>query len=303
MVIRSAGYSVLNWCTTFNVELSQSWQRNTMDIYSREEIAEQKDMRKHAKTAMVIVSAVAVVFCIVLMCLVNPVRSMRFRVFASVALSVAGCFDIYMMSFVLPYMRPRPKKRTPAGKVLKVLSNILHQLHIYVIWIILAVMLASFLFNLVTDTTAAKKVTIFVDVETLREAELETMLNNDLPEGIKMTKVHPFTYSVFGMNTVGGDDIYIVKESDIEKYLEGFAPLSEFIDVPEGRSVYISEGIAYGIFYRPDASQMGPVLDYDDVLIDWDPKENYYLFFGKNGLHPGKDGAAAYIARKLLAID
>ena len=285
-----------------------------MEIYSRDEIAEQKDMRKHAKTAMVIMSAAAVVFCIVLMCLVNPVRSMLYRLLASIALSLAGCFDIYMLSFVLPYMRPKPKKRTTAGKVLKVISNILHQMHMYVIWIILAVMLASFLFNCVTDTTAAKKVTVFVDVETLKEAEIETELNKDLPEGIKMTKVHPFTYSVFGMNAVGGDDIYIVKSSDIEKYLEGFAPLDEFMDVPEGYDVYSNGGIAYGILYRSDEVQPGNItgpdekqtdsIDFrDDTLIEWDPQETYYLFFGKNGPHPGKDGAASYIAKKLLGIE
>ena len=272
-----------------------------MEIYSREEIAEQKDMRKRAKTAMLIVSAMAAVFCIVLMCLVDPIRSMLFRILASIALSLAGCFDIYMMSFVLPYMRPRPKKRSPAGKVLKVLSNILHQLHMYVIWIILAVMLSSFMFNCVTDTTAAKKVTIFIDVETLREAELEVELNKDLPEGIKMTKVHPFTYSIFGNNAVGGDDIYIVKESDIKKYLEGFAPVDGFIDVPEDRSVYSSGGIVYGVLYRE--KQANVIFDRDDALIEWDPLEDYYLFFGKNGPHPGKDGAAAYIAKKLLATE
>ena len=274
-----------------------------MEIYSRDEIAEQKDMRKHAKTAMVIVSAAAAVFCIVLMFLADPLSSMLYRVLASIALSLAGCFDIYIMSFVLPYMRPKPKKRTPAGKVLKVLSNILHQLHMYVIWIILAVMLVSFLFNCVTDTSPAKKVTVFIQVESLKEAEIEVGLNEDLPEGIKMTKVHPFTYSVFGMNTVGSDDIYIVKSSDIEKYLEGFAPLSGFIDVPADRAFYSSDGTAYGILYRPDDAHPGRPADLYDAFIEWDPLETYYLFFGKNGPHPGKDGAAAYLAKKLLAIE
>ena len=275
----------------------------SMDIYSSDEIAKQKIIRRRARLAMALVSAAAVIFCAVLMCCVDPLRAPLFRFMASAAIAAAGCFDIYILTYVFPYTRPRPKKRNAGGWILKILSNIFHQLHMYCIWIILSAMLVFFLFNCVTDTSASKKVTVFIDVEKLSEAELEVQLNKDLPAGIKMTKVHSFTYSVFGMNEVGNDDIYIVKESDIERFIEGFAPLDGFLDVRDDRPVYSSGGTVYGILYRPDEAQMGPIFDRDYKLIEWDPSASYYLFFGKNGLHQGRDGAAAYIAKKMLDIE
>ena len=256
---------------------------NHMEMYSREEIAGQKDLRRRAKTAAIIISALAAVVCVALMIAVKPLNETLFRIIASIAVAVAGCFDIYIASFVMPYMRPKPKQRKAGGKVLHVLGNILRQMHMYIIWIILSGIIVMFLFNLVTDTTQAKKVTIYVDAPEVRSARIETELNGDLPEGIKMTKVRTFSYHTFGLGNVGADDIYLVKEENIEQYIDGFAVLEEYMQPRSIDRYWGKDGKAYGL------------------LMEFEGEE-YYLFFGKDCVHPGRDGAAAYVAEKLLGI-
>ena len=263
-----------------------------MDIYSHDEIAEQKGLRKAAKIAAAAVCVIAAVICAVLLCVVKPETETRCRVFASVAAVIAGIVVIYICSFVLPYMRPKPKKRSFGGSVLHVLGNMLRQLHMYVFWGILACMLVMFLFNLVTDTTKEKKVTVFIDSDPVNETALESYLNEGLPEGIKMTKVHSFSYNAFGMNTVGADDIYIVQEADIDRFIDGFAPLYEFWPKRSVDVIWDKEGTAYGL----------KINDPDGSLTGMDPSGSYYIFFGKDCVHPGTDGAAAKIAERLLEL-
>jgi len=299
-----------------------------MEMYSREEISEQKDLRSRAKAAAFAVCAVAAAICAVLLICVRPLNEGLFRVIASAAAVLAGCVVIYVSSFVLPYMRPKPKKRGFGGKVLHVLGNIVRQLHMYIIWGLIAAIFVSFLFNLATDTKPEKKVTIWVDADSVKSAELQTVLDEDLPEGIKMTKVHSFSYSVFGMAQPGADDIYIVKAENAEQFLEGFAPLEQFLGGTEGAEALRSalrESVSVkdtgdaqlkplGDYYGKDGALLGIMVFYSPLYtsgaaseyIDYSAEEGsgmaYYIFFGKDSLHPGKDGAAAYIAQRLLQL-
>ena len=282
-----------------------------MEMYSREEIADQKELRKRAKLAAVIVSVLAAVVCVFLLIFVKPLNETLFRVIATVCAALAGCFDIYIASFIMPYMRPKPKQRSAGGKVLHVLGNILRQMHMYIIWILLSGIIVSFLFNLATDTTAAKKVTIYVDVESVMEKELETALNEDLPEGIKMVKVHTFSYHTFGMSNVGADDIYIVRAGDVVQYRDGFAPMEEFLGSSEaverlrqalgggnsagspggadGNSpgdLYIDGKLCGLLIYYWPLTDSGASSGHIDYSMPGGGDMAYYLFFGKDCKHP-----------------
>ena len=249
-----------------------------MELYTKEEIAGQKASKKHWKLAAWTLSAAAAFLCAALLIAVRPLSESAFRAIAIVSAALTGCFDIYVASFILPYMRPKPKDTGRLGKVLRVLSNIFHQTHMYVIWILLSALLVSFLFNLRTDAPAAKKVEIYIDAENIQEAELETLLDRDLPQGIRMVKVHGFDYAAFGSHPQGSGDIYIVPESRIAEFSEGFTDA-------EGSLVYsASTGRGPGASY----------IRYRD--------EDYYLFYGNAGLHL-EDGAAEYIGRCFMGLD
>ena len=265
-----------------------------MDIYSKEELEKQKKKRKNAKIAMIAVSAAAVVMCIVMACTVKPLNETSHKFWASAALSLAACFDVYVSSFVLPYLDPESSSKR--SKFRRVLRNIFRQLLLYLSCIILSTVAVTFVFNCITDTVPAKKVTIFADVPSMNSQELEEELNKDLPEGIKMVKAHPFSYTMFGLASDDSSDIYIVEKSSIEKYIEHFAPVSEFLEPRDVFKYYEHDGTAYGIQVYGDAARCAA------GYMDYEEGGEYYLFFGRLSVHPGRDGAAAYIAERLLML-
>ena len=81
---------------------------------------------------------------------------------------------------------------------MQVLKNIWSQLHRWVFWALLSTVFWGWIFTMVTDTVPEKKVTVYVLTEECRSTELALQLEEDRPEGIKMIKVHPFSYAAFG---------------------------------------------------------------------------------------------------------
>ena len=266
-----------------------------MEIYSEEELKRQKLIRKRAKKAMAAVSAVAVIVCVVMFCVVTPFNERPCRICAAAARAVAACFDVYVSGYVLPYIRPDAygKPKSKAGKVAR---NLLRQLLLYLLCIILSAIFTTFVFGRIRDTVPAKKISIFADVPSVKNAELEVLFSEDLPEGIKMVKAHTFDYDVLGFAGGSEADIFIVEASDAEKYLEHFAPVSEFLPPRSVYQYYVHGGVPYGVLIKGGGN--ASASDY----IDYQEGRDYYLFFGNKSLHPGQDGAAAYIAERLMTL-
>ena len=268
-----------------------------MDLYTREEIADQKKKKEGFRLAAMIISSLALIAVIIMLCLSRPLTVKPLNIAAAVVAALAGCFDIYVASFIMPYMQPKPKYRGAAGKALKVLSNILHQLHMYAIWIILSAIIVSFAFNQTTDTVPGKKVEIYADAAALDAPHLETLLDVELPEGIKMVKVRQIDYELFGLSDPAAVDIYLIPESSIEEHLEFLAPLGEFYDAQSIPSdAWQSGGAAYGLLALPAGGL--PSTGY----LTLSSSEAYYICFGANGLHKGIGAPAAQTAQKLLEI-
>lgn len=192
---------------------------------------------------------------------------------------------------------------------MKIIKNIFSKFYLYVIWAMLALMLWGWIFTLITDTAPKNKVTVYVDVVALDDVELTVELEKSKPDGIKMVKVHPFSYASFDATAIVDGDIYIVKQSDIEGYLASFCPLSQdLLAQYSDRGLYSSEGEAYGIKVYDARTSSGCATKY----IDYSPKggaeaEDYYLFFNKDSLHAGdlngaESDAALEIARALLSL-
>ena len=179
---------------------------------------------------------------------------------------------------------------------MKILKNIWSQLHLYLLWLLASALIWGLVFSFLTDAPPEKKVTLFIDVESCRDAALREELEKTLPEGIRMIQVHPFSYAMFDEQTLLNADLYIVPESSIEGYRESFllfpgAELSQ--DLREG-----------GIRVYDASSGEGTAADY----IRYDPAENYYLFFGVNSIHAAAlsgrgDDAAVMVADRLLQLD
>lgn len=167
---------------------------------------------------------------------------------------------------------------------MKVLKNIFSQLHIYVAWIILSSLLWGWIFMLATDTSAAKKITVFAEVDNMHETELALFLEKDMPEKLKMIKVHKFSYAMFDSYTLLNADIYIVGSKNAEKYIESFAMLDE----KDGFEYYYHNGVAYGIKIFDRETKKGNATKYISYGDD-----DYYLFFGVNSVHLGELNGSA----------
>ena len=81
---------------------------------------------------------------------------------------------------------------------MRILRNIWSQLHRFVFWALISIVFWGWIFTLITDAPAARKVTLYVNTNAPRDKELVLKLEEDLPEGIRFVKVHPFSYAVFG---------------------------------------------------------------------------------------------------------
>lgn len=192
---------------------------------------------------------------------------------------------------------------------MKIIKNIFSKFYLYVLWAMLSVIFVGWIFTLITDVVPAQKVTLFADVVSIEDVELRVELEKHKPDGIKMVKVHPFTYVAFGSAIVGGD-VYIVKQSDITDYIASFCPIDEELCTryADRGIFYNEEGIPYGIKVYDSTTSIGCAAEY----INYSPiagaeAEDYYLFFNKDSLHGGalngaQSSAALTIAHAFLAL-
>ena len=176
-----------------------------------------------------------------------------------------------------------PSGKAPKKKHFRFLRNVFSQLHSFAAWAIVAAIFTGWIFTNVTDTKAANKVEIFVNAYETENMELRLELEENLPEGIRMIKVHRFTEALFGDRTFLNADIYIVRASDVEELRDAFSG--------EGIKVYDAE------------TGRGAADGYISYWVPGAESEDYYLFYGINSLHTGKqDTAAFYVAERFMEI-
>ncbi len=179
-------------------------------------------------------------------------------------------------------------------------KNVLSQLHTYVLWALLSAVFWGWIFTaFVFDAPAEKKVVIYVDAPVTMERELDLRLEEALPDGIRMIRVHPFSYAVFDETALLDADLYIVPASHAAQ----FAP--SFVSWPEG-DAEPAEGLRGMTVYDAAAGE-GTAAKYILYEIPGETPENYYLFVSADTLHAASltgtgDDAALEAGRTLLGI-
>ena len=92
------------------------------------------------------------------------------------------------------------------------------------IWLLAAVIFGSFVFYQITDTDPAHKITIYVDGEVRNEAQLAARLEKELSGAVRMVRIHPFRYAMFGSEALKTADLFIVPDSEKDQFAEWFVP-------------------------------------------------------------------------------
>ena len=152
-----------------------------------------------------------------------------------------------------------------------------------VLWAFAVLIFGSFIFYQITDTDPAHKIALYMDGETVNADQLAEQLEKQLPDPIRMVRIHPFSYQMFGADELKAADLYIVPDSRKEEYRDWFVP-----DDP-GIPVYDPEtglNIA-GEWFRYEQTETEP--------------EPYRLYTGAGSVHL-EDGLAAQAARLLVSV-
>lgn len=179
---------------------------------------------------------------------------------------------------------------------MRVLKNIVSQLHVYIVWLILSAVLWGFVFNLLTDAPAEKKLVLFAEVGGCRDRELSAELEKHRPEGIRLVQAHSFSYAMFDQSGLLNADLYIVHYGSVEEYRDSFRALDPAKVSTESLTVLEQDGRPCGILvWDGKQGAAAEFLDYGEG--------EYYLFLGANSLHAGeKDDAAYALIGELLRL-
>ena len=204
---------------------------------------------------------------------------------------------------------------------MRLIKGFFSNIHRYLFWLVISCLLWAWIYSLITDAPRAKKVVVYTNTPAVSDKELALELEKELPDGIRMIQVHPFSYSAFNTGAPDAADIYILSEEDIGNNIDMLSPVA-----PRSEKDLIIDGSCYGwlifdaesglgaadsfIGYLPeDAVPEGAVPTEDPEAPEAVPEtpENYYICFNKTSPHLGEfndsaDSAALLIAERLLQL-
>lgn len=183
------------------------------------------------------------------------------------------------------------KRPAPGKRFLRVFSRLFP---LFVLWILIVPIFGGFVFTRITDTDAAHKVSVYVDAELRDAAALAARLEESVSDPVRMVKLHPFTYALFGSDALKQADLYIVPASHAAEYGDWFAPL------PEELAALASPEDPDGIPVFDPVSGAGAASSCILYTAAGGAAEPYLLFFGRNSVHLA-DHAALDVANALLA--
>lgn len=173
----------------------------------------------------------------------------------------------------------------------------LSRVPVYVLWALASIFLWGFVFSFLTDTTPAKKLSVYISAENVDGTELAARLEDSgLPDGIRMVKARSFSYAAFSDGDLQTADLYVVKASEAAEWRDSFLPL------PDGLAGDLNLGDSVcGIRVYDAESGTGLFDDLIGYAVPGVPAEDYYLFFGAGSQHTGSgDGGALWLAQRFL---
>ena len=182
-----------------------------------------------------------------------------------------------------------------------VLKNIVSRLHTYIVWALLSGIFWGFIFGVITDAPAEKKIVIFADAFRCEEKALDLELEKTKPAGIRLIRAHTFDYTLFDEAGLLNADIYLVPGEKAADYIESYSPLDPSALPWQDAELWSWEGTPYGVKLegaREYFTFQPPGAEEDDV----------WLFFGINSKHTASlngsaDDSALQVAYDLSCLD
>ena len=261
---------------------------------------------KRYTIAAIAVNAAAIAVCVFLCTRVRTGNAARLEAWViGIALAALWTGICLVSRFAMRDLRSRPWWRLKHPFDSGTFGSRLRQ---YLLLGMLTAFFWAWVFTLLTDTSAGKKVVLFAEVSACRDTALSEKLEAALPDGVRMVQAHPFSYAMFSDAELNTADLYVIPLSSFEKYRDNFLPLpAQFTEARPDRVFLEEDGRAWGILARA-AGTPGPASAYLTYAPAGAPDEDFYLFFGSATLHAlsigsdADDAAAARYARAPLEL-
>ncbi len=170
-----------------------------------------------------------------------------------------------------------------------------------ILWLVLGAVFWGWVFAFLTDAPAAQKLTLFAEMEVADQDALALALEAGTGEGIRMVKVHPFSYAMLNGDALREADLYIVTASGAETYRDWFIPLPETL---RDRGEMVSpEGVPVGVRVWNAGTRTGIAADW----LSYPAEEDAFLCLGRTSLHvlgleDAADDEAVDAALRFLAL-
>ena len=177
------------------------------------------------------------------------------------------------------------------------MKGILKNWHRYLLWLTVSFFFWAWIFTLITDAPAAKKLVLYADCPAMERQALDDALEADMPDSVRFVEARVFSDEMFQPSNLARGDLFIIAESDMEQYLNTFSFTSLDPTAFPGLPVYAFEGQTIGVCVYDEGADLHSGSDYLAYL----PGETYYLFFNAESAHLS-DGAARQAARTFLAL-
>ncbi len=153
-----------------------------------------------------------------------------------------------------------------------------------ILWLFFTLIFGSFVFYQITDTVPARKITIFMDGAVAGEDQLAARLEQRLEDPIRMVRIHPFSYMMFGDEELKTADLYLLPDSHAEKYRDWLVPGDRGILMYDPAS---GTAVAGDVFLYTESGEAA---------------EPWRLYLGAASVHL-EDGMAARAAQQLLETE
>ena len=181
------------------------------------------------------------------------------------------------------------------------MKGIFKNWHRYLLWLVVSCFFWAWIFTLITDAPAAKKLVLYADCPAMEREALDEALEADMPENIRFVEARVFSDEMFQPSNLTRGDLFILSSQQIDRYLPNCIPLDEAA-FPD-RLLYEAEGAAYGVCVYDEARGVAVGTKY----VAYIPGETYYLFFNADSPHLGawngsQDDAAILAAGAFLAL-
>lgn len=132
-------------------------------------------------------------------------------------------------------------------------------------WALVCIMFWGWIFGILTDAPASKKLIVYIDAPTKNTRELAGRLEDHFPRSqIRFIEIRSFSYSMMGDSPAADGDIFIVSSVSAEEYSDWFddKPAEVFAspagdEAPLSSYVLYSEGTDYLLFYSASSVHTG----------------------------------------------